>query len=416
MEANATDAKAADIYILDEIGYWGVSAKDFASDLLALGSVETIHLHLNSPGGEVFDGIFIYEQLKAHAATVKVYISGIAASMAGIIALSGDEVTMSENSFYMVHRPTLGWGWNVDDLAGISEDFRKHSDMLAQVEQKLISIYVKETGMSKDDVTALVMETTWLDAAAAKEKGFITNIGEPVKAAANFKALERLGVGIPADVRAKLGADCPDCRKKGKGKAAPATPAKAGILAQIRALLGLDSAPRAGTQLSAKLNETIDSMVTDEKTRDDIIADMVTASGQTAEEVNKDIDGTNECPALTTLSSYATVLTATVAELQAAAEADGCEYAEEEQAEAVALLREMHDQLISANTQLAFEQRRASELTRQLAALGHAPAASPTKTTAADIGGKSAVAAANPEAAFLRKHQEIQNRKNQKTK
>ncbi|WP_404853470.1 phage tail tip protein [Escherichia coli] len=82
----------ADIYIYDEIGFWGVTAKQFISDLNALGDITHINLHINSPGGDVFEGIAIFNALKTHGASITVYVDGVAASMASIIAMVGNQI------------------------------------------------------------------------------------------------------------------------------------------------------------------------------------------------------------------------------------------------------------------------------------------------------------------------------------
>ncbi|WP_226647158.1 head maturation protease, ClpP-related [Microbulbifer variabilis] len=95
----------ADIFLYDFIGGWGMTAKDFARDLKALGNVSKINLHINCPGGDVFDGTAIYNLLKDHKAEVETWIEGIAASMGSVIALAGDTVHIAENAYYMVHNP-----------------------------------------------------------------------------------------------------------------------------------------------------------------------------------------------------------------------------------------------------------------------------------------------------------------------
>src|SRR6185295_18549719 len=94
-------AKAAagvgEIAIYDEIGFWGVNARDFRDALVGLGDVGTINMSINSPGGDVFDGIAIHNMLARHSAKVNVTVDGIAASIASLIAMAGDKVTMPEN-------------------------------------------------------------------------------------------------------------------------------------------------------------------------------------------------------------------------------------------------------------------------------------------------------------------------------
>lgn len=102
----ARNNSEADIFIYDEIGYWGVTAKQFVNDLRALGDITHINLHINSPGGDVFDGIAIYNALKHHGAAITVHIDGLAASMASVIAMVGNPVIMPENTMMMIHYPS----------------------------------------------------------------------------------------------------------------------------------------------------------------------------------------------------------------------------------------------------------------------------------------------------------------------
>ncbi|MEH8079430.1 Clp protease ClpP, partial [Gallibacterium anatis] len=78
----ASANQSAEVFIYDEIGFWGVSAQQFANELKEIGNVRQINLHIHSPGGDVFDGIAIYNLLKNHPANKTVYIDGLAASMA----------------------------------------------------------------------------------------------------------------------------------------------------------------------------------------------------------------------------------------------------------------------------------------------------------------------------------------------
>lgn len=104
MQASADNQ--VEIYIYDEIGYWGVTARQFVNDLKALGDVTHINLHINSPGGDVFDGIAIFNALKHHGASITVHIDGLAASMASVIAMVGNPVIMPENTMMMIHYPS----------------------------------------------------------------------------------------------------------------------------------------------------------------------------------------------------------------------------------------------------------------------------------------------------------------------
>ncbi|HBB9192092.1 TPA: Clp protease ClpP, partial [Escherichia coli] len=114
---------AADIFIYEEIGGFGVTAKQFAEDLKALGDVSHINLRIHSPGGDVFEGIAIYNLLRNHPADITVYIDGVAASMASVVAMAGDRVVMPENAMMMIHKP---WGIS----GGNAGDMRDYADLL----------------------------------------------------------------------------------------------------------------------------------------------------------------------------------------------------------------------------------------------------------------------------------------------
>ena len=92
-------------HIFDEIRLFGVSAKDFAEKLTDIGAVREIELYINSPGGAVFDGLAIYNMLQRHPAEVTVFVDGLAASIASVVAMSGDTVIMPQNALLMMHRP-----------------------------------------------------------------------------------------------------------------------------------------------------------------------------------------------------------------------------------------------------------------------------------------------------------------------
>ena len=191
--AKGGDAVAR-ISIHDEIGGWGVSAKDFMAELSGLGDgVETIELSIHSPGGSVLDGWAIYNALKAHKAEVHVKIEGLAASMATVVAMAGDTVEMPANAFFMIHNP-----WSV--VAGDSGEMREAADFLDKLGAGITSAYAAKTGMSEDEVKHLMDNETWLDGQEASEMGFVDFVSDAKEAAAlgiteEVKSLaERLGV------------------------------------------------------------------------------------------------------------------------------------------------------------------------------------------------------------------------------
>lgn len=180
IKAKANDT--AEISIYDEIGFWGVSAASFAQDLKDCGNnLKQINLHIHSPGGDVFDGIAIYNLLKNHPANVTVYIDGLAASMASVIAMAGNEVIMPENAMMMIHKP-----WGIQ--GGDAEDMRKYADLLDKVENTLIPAYASKTGKTPEELAELLSAETWLNGKECVEQGFADKLAEPLVAMASIKS------------------------------------------------------------------------------------------------------------------------------------------------------------------------------------------------------------------------------------
>lgn len=171
--------KSAEISIYDEIGGWGVSAKAFASDLKELKGINDITLRLNSPGGSVFDGMAIFNLLKAHDAQITVYVDGLAASMASVIAMAGDLVVMPENSMMMIHNP-----WTL--AAGDAEELRKNAELLDKIKSAMLSAYANKTGMDENTIAELMDAETWFTGSEAVENGFADETTEEMKIAACF--------------------------------------------------------------------------------------------------------------------------------------------------------------------------------------------------------------------------------------
>lgn len=165
ISAAAGDADVVEIYIYDEIGWYGVTADEFVRELAQV-TASTIHLRLNTPGGMVFEGTAIYNALLQHPARVITHIDGIAASMGSIIALAGDEVRIATGAFVMIHDP-----WTV--AIGGSADMRKEADLLDKLAGSMVEIYAaKMSGETPAEIAKLMGEETWWTAAEAVAIGF----------------------------------------------------------------------------------------------------------------------------------------------------------------------------------------------------------------------------------------------------
>lgn len=159
-----------EIWLYDVIGadMWsggGISADMFRRELTALGRVSTINLHINSPGGDVFDGFSMYSLLQQHAARIEVDIDGMAASIASIIAMAGDEIRIAKNAMMMIHNPRTM-------VAGGEDDLMRRVEQLRAVKGNLSDTYAGRTGNGKDQVLAWMKDETWFTAGAAVEYGF----------------------------------------------------------------------------------------------------------------------------------------------------------------------------------------------------------------------------------------------------
>jgi ATP-dependent Clp protease protease subunit len=171
----------AEIYIYEDVGegwFGGVSAKQFSADLKALGSVSTIDVRINSYGGEVFDGLAIYRQLVEHPAKIVVHIDGVAASIASVIAMAGDEIRIAEAGFVMIH-PAQG------GVLGCASDMRDMADLLDKITASIVDVYQKRTGASADDIAGWVAADTWFTGREALDAGFADVIDENILLAAH---------------------------------------------------------------------------------------------------------------------------------------------------------------------------------------------------------------------------------------
>jgi len=165
--------KTAEIIIYEPIGEdWlgdGLTASRFDSELRALGDVSQITVRINSPGGAVFDGLAIYNILRRHDALVHVFVDGLAASAASIIAMAGDQITMGIGTQLMIHNP-----WSVQ--VGDSNDMRAAADTLDVIREGMLDAYEERTGLEREELLRMVDAETWLGPAVAVEKGFADDI------------------------------------------------------------------------------------------------------------------------------------------------------------------------------------------------------------------------------------------------
>jgi ATP-dependent Clp protease protease subunit len=180
----AKDADTGELTLYGEISEYSwygdeVTPAQFKKDLDALGDIKTLDIYINSGGGDAFAGQAIYSTLHRHPAHKTVYIDGLAASAASVIAMAGDKIIMPANAMLMIHN---AWTFTRGDKAHI----RKVADTLEQVDKTLISVYTARTALPEDEISAMMDAETWLSAAEAVEKGFADEVEQGKKVAASL--------------------------------------------------------------------------------------------------------------------------------------------------------------------------------------------------------------------------------------
>ena len=169
----------ADIYIFGEIVSYkwddtDTTAASFQKDLKELGEVDQINLHINSPGGSVFEGIAIGNMLKQHKAHVTAHVDALAASIASVIVASCDEVIMPENSMLMIHNP---WTFSM----GNAKELRKQADDLDKIAESSVVTYLSKASekLTEEKIKQIMDEETWLSANEAYEYGLCDVVDSP---------------------------------------------------------------------------------------------------------------------------------------------------------------------------------------------------------------------------------------------
>jgi ATP-dependent Clp protease, protease subunit len=172
-ELKAAAEDGATISIYDQIGLdpWsgeGVTAKRIGGALRSIGAKD-VTVNVNSPGGDFFEGVAIYNLLKDHPGKVTVRVMGLAASAASVIAMAGDEVLMGDGAFLMIHN-----AWAV--AVGNRNDMRQAADLLEPFDGAMAQVYSAKTGMKLDEVTRMMDAESWIGADQAVDLGFATGL------------------------------------------------------------------------------------------------------------------------------------------------------------------------------------------------------------------------------------------------
>lgn len=161
----------AAVHIYGDIGSWGITAASFVEELKAVDAAE-ISLYINSPGGEVFDGLAIHNALRSHRAKVMVQVDSLAASIASVIAMAGDRIVMSPHSQMMIH-----------DAQGVScgspEELREYADFLDRQSDNIAAVYAERAGGTKAQWRKRMQAESWFFADEAVEAGLADEVAKP---------------------------------------------------------------------------------------------------------------------------------------------------------------------------------------------------------------------------------------------
>lgn len=182
--------QTATITIYGDITSWpwfesDVSSHNLSKQLEALNDVDEINVYINSYGGEVAEGIAIYNALRRHKAKVRTICDGFACSIASVIFMAGDERVMNEASMLMIHN-----AWTYAE--GNAAQLRKQAEDLEKITQLSIEAYKAHSSLKEEEITALMDAETWILPSEALEYGFATAVEKPEKANTSQNAKAKL--------------------------------------------------------------------------------------------------------------------------------------------------------------------------------------------------------------------------------
>lgn len=192
---------SADLYFYGDIvsDWWGAWADsdqypEAIRDFLKEQEGKNLNIYINSGGGSVFAGIAIYNMLKRHSGYKTVYVDGMAASIASVIALAGDRVIIPSNAFLMIHKPYAA-------CIGNAEECRKLASDLDAIETGILNIYKEHLadGVDIADIQKMVAEETWLNGEEAA-KYFTVEVGAAKEYAAKFTDTVSAYAKVPKEI------------------------------------------------------------------------------------------------------------------------------------------------------------------------------------------------------------------------
>lgn len=159
-----------EVLVYDQIGYWGITAEEFVREVKQIDA-ETIHLRIDSPGGDVFMARAMKTALEQHSARVVVHVDGLAASAASYLMLAGDEIEIAKGAFVMIHN-----AWMI--TLGDTNDHTKSAGMLEKIDGTIRADYASKSGKNGEEFRQLMNDETWLEAEEALAMGLVDRVYE----------------------------------------------------------------------------------------------------------------------------------------------------------------------------------------------------------------------------------------------
>lgn len=264
---NKADESVAEIHIYGDIGvsWWddnAVSAQQFIDELKALPeSVRNIRVHINSAGGDVFEGIAIANALRdqrVKGRSVETIVDGLAASIASVVAQAGSPITMADNALMCVHDP---WALAI----GNARDMRKMAEDLDTIRDVIVATYKWNSPLDAAEIAELMAHETWMDATQAIENGLATQKAEGLKAAASLDSRLLPKLKIPDQYKARVDALLPQPKPEAEQEK-PRAAAATDVLALCQEA-GLDLAFAQSLITAHLTTDEVKARVTDERTK-----------------------------------------------------------------------------------------------------------------------------------------------------
>lgn len=289
-----------ELLIYGEVGGWGVGAKEFREDLLAVSAMSPlgVRIRINSPGGDMFTGLAIYNCIKSLGRPVEMVIDSVAASAASLIAMAGKPVIMPRNTFMMLHNPFMEVIGDGDDLLSAAEYLKMFSGAMA-------NIYADKSGQTQADMLVIMSNETWLTADDALQLGMCDRVVDSVQIAAcagltkfkstpqtlltkgNTRMTDVPNVGIEAEEAAKAKA-AKKAKKEAKAEAKHAAKAEAKVTARVEKIASickLAGRPEmaAGFIAEGKSPKEALALLTSEPNREEINTTVTTRQQRSAD-------------------------------------------------------------------------------------------------------------------------------------